>query len=138
MSEFKRWEDYTELEQAAVLYSDYHKDVYGCRPRHCADWTLEQYDRAMESLREDAEREMEWQRERQAKAVAEFEAAIATTMATCNCDRDTAWRYLKDAEGDDWYDDGYFEYSNGLPYGYLREAGLTEPMPLGFFEEVMA
>lgn len=131
---FKRWEDYTELEKAQTIYSDEYKAVHGVRPRFTADWTLEQFDKAFDSLAEEAKLEAEWQREREAIAVKDFEAAIATTMETCNCDRETAWRYLKDAEGDDWYDDGYYEYNTGLPRGYLEKQGF-EITPIGFFEE---
>jgi len=124
---FKKWEDYTELEQAAVLYSDFYKSVNGPRPRFDqSHWTLEDYDRAMDDLQVDSDREMANKRIAEQAAVNELEAAITLTMATCSCDRETAWRYLKDAEGDDWYDDGYFEYSYNLPRGYLASTELEE------------
>lgn len=133
---FKKWEDYTELEQLATIYSDVFKSVNGCRPRFDqSTWTVARYEEALERLQEESDEQMAWQREREEIAAKDLEAAIATTMETCKCDRETAWRYLKDAEGDDWYDDGHYEYNNDLPRGYLIESGL-EPKPvLGFFEE---
>lgn len=132
---FRSWDELSPLEQAQSEYSDYYKSVHGFRPRFTADWTLEDFDRAFEALAEDAKREAEWQKERMERGVKEFEAALATTMEVCGCDRDTAWRYMKDAEGDDWYDDGYFEYNNDLPRGYLVDQGLEVVPPLGFFDE---
>ena len=132
---FKKWEDYTELEQLASIYSDQYKSVYGPRPRFDqSSWTVADYERSLESLQEQADEQMVWQREREAVAVKDFEAAIATTMETCKCDRETAWRYLKDAEGDSWYDNGYYEFNTDLPRGYLAENG-CEDAPIGFFEE---
>lgn len=120
--EFKKWDDYTDLEQAATLFSDYFKDVNGCRPRFDqSSWTVEDYDRQMEVLSEEMEVVITDQRIREMEAVNKFEKLLEDTCITCGCSRRQALKYLKDAEGDDWYDNDYFEYSNSLPYGYLKK-----------------
>lgn len=121
----KSWEDYTPLEQAAQLYSDYYKDVNGFRPRRdTSHWTLEDFDRAMDDLSKEMEVVMESDRQMKLEAIEKFEATLKEICITCGCSKATAWKYLKDAEGDDWYDAGYYEYSVGLPYGYLKYLGL--------------
>jgi hypothetical protein len=125
MTEFKKWEDYTPLEQAATIFSDFYKDVNGIRPRFTSDWTLEQYDAAMDDLEDDAERERIAKKSREQDSIIEFENGIDRIKEACNCDRETAWRFMKDAEGDvEYFETGYFEYSNSLPYGYLVSVDL--------------
>lgn len=127
MSEFimKSWDDYTPLEQAHQLYSDYYKDVNGFRPRRdVSDWTLEDFDRAMKSLSEEMEVVMEDDRNHKLESIEAFEKLLKETAVTCGCSIRKAWDFLKQAEGDDWYDAGYYEYSSGLPYGYLKYRGL--------------
>ncbi|MEE8328232.1 MAG: hypothetical protein V3R32_05530, partial [Nitrosomonadaceae bacterium] len=60
----------------------------------------------------------------QAECVKEFEESVASTMTMGKVDRETAVRWLREAEDDETclYDDDYFCYHNGLPYGYLKVA----------------
>jgi hypothetical protein len=120
MTEFKKWEDFTEKEQLLSMISDTHKDVYGVRWRGFNNQTVDELKEILDSLYVAAEEEMNFQKERQEEAIKEFEKTLLNVCVTCACSRSTAIRYLKDAEGDDWYDDGHFEYSNNLPYGYLK------------------
>ena len=125
--DFKSWDDYTELEQAHQLYSDYYKDVNGFRPRNdVSDWTLEDFDRAMESLSKEMEVVMDEDNARKLAAIEDFEKLLKETAITCGCSIRQAWEYLKQAEGDDWYDAGMYEYNTGLPYGYLKYRGLEK------------
>lgn len=52
----KTWEELTELEQVALIFSDLHKDVHGVRPRLIdeiyANWTVEDYHRQIDCLME--------------------------------------------------------------------------------------
>lgn len=100
--------------------SDASKDAQGFRTRYdISDMTIEELmveadyweGRVIEAIEEE--------RAREKVAIAEFEKAVANTIAIGAGDRETAIRWLK---GDDeWYinDESYFEYSYGLPYGYL-------------------
>ena len=123
MTEFKKWEDYSDLEQAATLYSDYFKDVNGCRPRFDqSSWTVEDYDRAMDSLAEEMEEIMKFDVTRREEAIVAFEKLLEETCVTCGCSKREAVKYLKDAEGDDWHDEEHYEYDNHLPFGYIKKA----------------
>ena len=100
--------------------SDASKDAQGFRTRfNYRDLTVEELmkeadyweRRVIESIEEDKIRE--------AKCIAEFEKLIADTIDMGAADRETAIRWLKSS--DEWYenDESYFEYSWGLPYGYV-------------------
>jgi hypothetical protein len=100
--------------------SDASKDAQGFRTRmDISDMTIEELmveadyweGRVIEAIEEDKIRE--------AAAVKEFEETIAKIIGMGAGDRETAIRWMK---GDDeWYinDESYFEYSYGLPYGYI-------------------
>jgi hypothetical protein len=119
-NDFPRWEDLSEREQLLSIYSDMHKDVYGCR-RYPSEMTLEELKQALVRLEEDVVEEIAHQKEREARAIKDFEALISNTIKNGAIDRQNAIEWLRQAEADEWYDDGYFEYSNGLPYGYLAK-----------------
>ena len=107
--------------------SDASKDAQGFRTRmDISGMTIEQLmveadyweSRVVEAIAEE--------REREAEAIVEFEKLVADTIAMGAGDRETAIRWLK--SGDEWneYDEGYFEYSYGLPYGYI--SGVINPL----------
>ncbi len=62
------WNDMSELEQLAVEYSDYHKEVFNFRPRSAAPDTVEGLQKAIKELdviqRIDEESERQWQEEK--------------------------------------------------------------------------
>ena len=100
--------------------SDASKDAQGFRTRFdYTQFTPEELmkeavyweERVVEAIEEDKIRE--------AECIEEFEKLIADTIDMGAGDRETAIRWLKD--GDDWFenDESYFEYTFGLPYGYL-------------------
>lgn len=108
-------------------WSDLHKDAYGFRPR---DWdrikNLSDADMKAEwdSMVESVEQNIEIERHAKEVASAKFEETLAEVIAAGAGDRSTAIRWLLDATDDVMAqsDIGYFEYLNGLPYGYLEEA----------------
>ena len=117
----RSWEDLSELEQLQCTYSDAYKDAYGFRPRGFMSMTVAE-------LREELNRlgaviaDQESQRERdEAEAVTRFEARVAETIKTGAGDRETALRWIHQAEGTD-EDDEFLCYNLGLPYNYFRKA----------------
>lgn len=120
INDFPKWEDLSEKDQLLSIYSDMHKDVYGCR-HYPSELTLEELKQALERLDEAMANEIEAQKERENIAIEDFEALIANTIKHGAINRENAIEWLRKAEGDDGYDDGYYEYSNSLPYGYLAE-----------------
>lgn len=113
----------TEREELLSYISDAHKDAYGFRPRGIYnELTIEQLrveaDRLSEAVA-DAIREQE---AAQAAAAVIFEARIATLIEMGAGDRATAIRWDKQSYEDDYIleDESYYEYKNGLQYGYFR------------------
>ena len=115
-----------ELKDDLYSYiSDASKDAQGFRTRmDISGMTIEQLmveadyweGRVIEAIEED--------RAREAEAVIEFEKLIADTIELGAADRETAIRWLKANDEYNEYDEGYFEYTYGLPYGYLKNPEL--------------
>jgi hypothetical protein len=122
MSEFKSWEEMSDLEQAQCQFWDMYKDAYGVRPRgiNTAGWTLEDFQSEFAILGEVIEREERQRRDAETSAVFKFEDRVLNLLHTgTNRERVIAW--LMDAEGANG-DFEYFCYTQGLPYGYFRKA----------------
>jgi len=111
----------TPLEDAASFYSDYHKDTYGYRPRHTKGWTLEDYQRETEALRPIYAATVQAERVAEAAAVVVLEQRIASYIEMGAKDRDTAIRWIHEAEGTGG-DDQYLCFTLGVPYGYFSKA----------------
>ena len=119
----KTWEELTELEQIACLFSDLHKDVRGFRPRFVdeiyANWTVEDYKREMEYLEKALEIVVAEEKIREQEAIAKFEQRIEN-LVHGDVTRERVISWLMDAEGVQG-DFDYFCFLNGLPYGYFKE-----------------
>jgi len=120
-AEMKSWEELTELEQAACIFSDMYKDVHGVRPRFDdSSWTIEEYNRQMASLNEQMEIQIAEEKEREQEAISKFENLVAKTIEVGASNRETALRWImseSEANGD-WE---YFCFLNNLPYGYFKK-----------------
>ena len=123
MSEFKSWEEMSELEQAQCQFWDMYKDAYGVRPRGISTigWTLEDFQSEFAILGEVIDREERQRLEAESEAARKFEQHVTNTMCMGARDRKTALRWIMQASdaGGDWE---YFCFLNGLPYGYFKEA----------------
>lgn len=110
------------------IYSELHKDVYGCRPGEAgfAYWdslTPAEKQRHWDSLvatMNEGERQRE---EFEKEASLKFEAKVADIIATGARDRETAIRWIFEAENDQYVfgDPDFFCYNYGLPYGYFKK-----------------
>jgi len=108
------------------LISDLHKDARGCRPS--SDW-FEHFEslpevekqRVWDDLCDELAEEDRRIQSRQANAIARLADRIAQIRATVagSTVRD-AIRYLHDAHETDG-DDGYLEYTLGVPYGHIAK-----------------
>jgi hypothetical protein len=122
-NEFKSWEEMTTLEQYACTYWDLYKDAYGFRPRgmDTSTWTEDDFRFEFQNLQTviaDNERQ---RREDEARAVVKFCKRIEETIRAGAGDRETALRWIHEADGSNG-DDEYLCYLNGLPYGFFRKA----------------
>jgi hypothetical protein len=85
------WEQLSELEQLATIYSDTFKEVYGVRPRHTATWTEQDYKDELDSLDVIRRDNADFEEREEAEA-------IARVMRVVGVDKDTAIRWLYDAD----------------------------------------
>ena len=120
-TEFKTWEEMSDLEQAQCIWWDMYKDAYGVRPRgiNTNSWTLEDFQQEFVSLQATIEADMAREREAEARAIQKFESRVAEVIAVGAGDRATALRWImegSEANGD-WE---YYCYLNNLPYGYFK------------------
>jgi hypothetical protein len=122
MSDFKTWEEMSDLEQAACTFWDMYKDAHGFRPRHVDtnSWTMADFAKEFEDLQEIIERENTLRLEREDSASHEFEMRMLDLLRSGAKDRAMALRWIHEAEETNG-DDEYLCYTLGLPYGYFKE-----------------
>lgn len=114
----KSWNELTELEQCECTYSDFYKDVHGVRPRFDqSDWTVEDYRREFVALQQELERQEADDKIREAEAIARFEETVRNSIEFGAGSRETAIRWIMNGE----QDVPYFEFQQGLPYGYIAK-----------------
>jgi hypothetical protein len=120
MTEFKSWDELSELEQLQSMYSDASKDAYGFRVRNA---TTEQWNSidwlraAIDNFSEIIARENALDAKREKAAIAKFEDLLSELIDLGADDRETAIRWL--LAGEDDMD--YFCYHHDLPYDYFKE-----------------
>jgi len=120
MSEFKSWEEMSELEQLACEYWDFYKEAHGFRPRgiDTSSWTVEQFQAEFTELGRICKQNAEFRAEDEARAAVKFETRIAELIASGAGDRATAIRWVAEAEDADG-DMEYLCFLLGLEYGYF-------------------
>jgi hypothetical protein len=121
-TEFKSWEELSDLEQAQATYWDMYKDAYGIRPRgiDTSAWTLEDFDREFAALGRVIEEEDMIRKIDEAKAVEAFERRLMELLSLGAKDIDMAMRWIHEAEQTNG-DNDYLAYTLGLPYLYFKE-----------------
>lgn len=108
----------TDFEIDVECYHNLYKDAHGVRPRHdISDWTAEDFKSAFESLRRICEENAVLEAAAEAEAVIELEATLARFIGYGANDRETAIRWLMDANQTD--DPDCVCYHLGLPFGYF-------------------
>ena len=121
MSEFKGWEELSELEQLASEYSDFFKEAYGFRPRlDTSSWTVEEFQTAFEELSAVCKENAALREAAETKAVEHLENRIKSLLRIGAKDRAMAIRWIAEAEecGGDME---YLCFLVGVPYGYFKE-----------------
>jgi putative alpha-1,2-mannosidase len=123
-TELKSWEEMSTLEQYACTYWDMYKDAHGIRPRFVdmSSWTEADFEKEFANLDEVIEQNNIHEQKAQQHAISKFEAIVDITIASGAADRQTALRWIFDTEELDStsrFDQEYYEFSHGLPYGYI-------------------
>ena len=123
MSEFRTWEQMTELEQLGCTFWDMYKDAMGFRPRNIdtSNWTKEMFLAEFDRLGEIIEREETERVISEQKAIIRFETQVLSFIEDGKVSsRNQAialFHTLEDTDGDV----GDLCYKLGLPYGYLKK-----------------
>jgi hypothetical protein len=120
MEDFKTWEEMTVLEQMACQYWDMYKDAHGIRPRgiDTSSWTEEDFLKEFDYLGRLITEQEEARVEAEHMASVRFEQRVLDLMATGAGNRETALRWIHEAEGSNG-DDEFLCYLCGLPYRYF-------------------
>ena len=121
ITEFKSWEELSDLEQAQATFWDMYKDAYNFRPRHIdtSTWTLEQFEREFAELGEIMKANDIAQGIEEAKATDAFERRVAELISMGAKDYEMALRWIHEAEETNG-DNDYLAWTLGLPYQYFR------------------
>lgn len=115
----------------ADLFSDFYKETHGFRPRSHAFYNPATSDderqKMWDALMSAHDREMERYQQEQLNAISQFETSIDQLIKCGAKDRETAIRWIRDAQDeiDQRYGDDYLEFLFGLPYGYLKKEATT-------------
>lgn len=113
-----------ERHELTSSYYDLYKDVHGISPRWVNFNQMSTADIKVmyDSLVQESQEVFEEEKAEQEASVARFESKLKDLVSFGAKTRENAINWLKQAEGDDYYDDGMFEYDNNLPYGYLGQS----------------
>ena len=118
------WEELTKAEQDYETYSDMYKSVHNIRPR----WlTIDDFQNSDEvelmfkQLATEAEIMAAHEAKLEKEAIEKFEKSVENLVAHGAGNRETAIRWMMDADEVDG-DFEYFCYKNNLPYGYFKQA----------------
>ncbi len=110
-------------------FSDLHKDARGFRPNESLyTWldtaTDDEKQELWNILVDEMASNEKFREECEKSAVEEFELRVASVIASGAGNRETALRWIFDAEDDEYakLDRDYFCYKYGLPYGYFKKA----------------
>jgi hypothetical protein len=124
VEEFKGWEDMSRKEQLEAIVYDMYKDAYGVRGRHLnlQSMTEEELDREVSYLQGVIIENESRQRDQEKAAARAFEERIGEYIAVGAGNRETALRWIMEADGDGYNDWEYVAFVNGLPYGYFKAA----------------
>jgi len=122
-TEFKSWDELSDLEQAQACYWDMYKDAYGFRPRgvDTSAWTLEQFQEEFVILGQAIEAADQERKTAEARAVEAFERRVAELISMGAKDYEMAMRWIHEAEETNG-DNDYLAWTLGLPYQYFRKA----------------
>ena len=131
--------EYTYCEES---FSDLYKDTNGFRPRghrfYHPDTTPDEKQKIWDDMLVAHQIEMDRYEEAQKQAERDFEAAIKTIIETGAGDRETAIRWMLEAECDEYdlrYGFSYISYNFGISYDYQKEIQPIIDNMLSAYEE---
>ena len=120
------WNEMSRKEQLECIFWDAYKDAHGFRPRHIDTSAMSEVEleNELQILGEVIDKQEEQRRQDEAFAAVKFEARVQELIVMGAGDRETAIRWIHDAEGSQG-DDEYLCYLLGLSYGYFRNEAVV-------------
>ena len=104
----------TKRDEMIQIYSDFHKEAYGFRPRYdYGSYTLEQLEADFERFEEVCEENAKYEAIRLAKAWAKWDVLVDKTIHMGAGNYETALRWIVDSYDGEW-DMSYIMWQNGL------------------------
>ena len=114
--------EYT-IEELAQLHSDLYKDAYGFRPRlTLKNWNQQTLLQEIDYLETVITQQIASERQAQEASVASFEKKVESSISYGAKDRQTALRWMFEAEELDFshtFDRELFCFKNNLPFTYF-------------------
>ena len=97
----RNWDELTEIEQLAQIYSDQYKDAYGIRPRGESGHpqTVEEYNKELDRLGEIIHEQITEEKIRERTAFGEWKVNIRKIMDICSCSKVEAIKHDIEANG---------------------------------------
>ena len=125
----------SERDSLIQIYSDFHKDAYGFRPRmlNYHEFTLEELKEDFARFREVCDENNKLEEEANERASAEFEARVQSIIDMGAGDRETALRWILDSYEEDDFWCGVEEfaiYTLHLGYTDYARSVAAELLPL--------
>ncbi len=118
------WEDKSEIEQLAIIYSDQYKDVYGSRPRGAGHpETVEEYKKEMDRLGEIIHIHIREEKAAERVAYGEWKVNIRKIMGLCSCSKAEAIKIDIDAHDPIWSIKDY-GVQDQIVEGYIFSTGI--------------
>lgn len=104
--------------------SDASKDANGCRTRlDVSEYSIAELEELCEYYSKAVAIAIDEEERSHVLAVEEFEANIANVIECGAGDRETAIRWFRDANKDEWYGDESLRYKLGLPWDFDFDHG---------------
>ena len=98
----RNWDELSEVEQLAQIYSDQYKDAYGFRPRgNGHPETVEEYNKELDRLGDIINEQIKEDKRSESIAFGEWKVNIRKIMGLCSCSKAEAIRI--DIEANDPY-----------------------------------
>ena len=100
----RNWDELSELEQLAQIYSDQHKDAYGIRPGdgHGHPKTVEEYKERLDYLSGVIHEHVKEEKRLESIAYGEWKVNIRKIMGLCSCSKAEAIKIDIDANDPIW------------------------------------
>lgn len=109
----------SDLEELECIYCELHKDVYGVKARWYRAESVEQARKDIDSLQAQGEAVWAEEKVREEAAAKAVELRIVALIGMGAKDRNTALRWMHEAEGTQG-DADELCYALGLPYRYFK------------------